>query len=114
MNEEFSVKKLKDIADLILGVNIPSSLRTEEGEWKIVRGRNIFESSVLIPKISLLNENAKKYIKSIIVPGDIIISTQFEQYKIGIVPGNFPLAIAGSGVTIIRPHKIQKDYFQIV
>lgn len=103
-------KKLTELADIITGINVPSSERKKEGNWMLIRGRDIFENTVLSSSVYVSETLAKKYSKSIIVPGDILLTSHFEQYKIGIVPNNFNPSIADSGIIIIRPKTISKEY----
>jgi len=103
-------KKLIELAEIITGINAPSSERKKEGNWMLIRGRNIIKNTVLPSDVYIPESLVKKNSKSIIVPGDILLTTHFEQYKIGIVPSNFGTAITDRCVIIIRPKSISKEY----
>lgn len=110
MKEKTEVKKLKDLADIISGISIPSKFRLKKGKWQLIRGRNIVENTVLESDTFVPENLAQTFIKATIVPGDILLSIIFEQYKVGIVPSIFPPSIADRGIVIIRPKLINKEY----
>ena len=110
MNNKMEIKKLKDLAVVISGVNIPTKFRLKKSKWQLIRGRNIIEDRVVDSDVYIPEEFAHKSIKATVVPGDILLSVIFEQYKVGIVPSFFPPAIADRSIVIIRPRGINKKY----
>ena len=110
MKEKTEVKKLKELAEVISGVSIPTKFRFKKGKWQLIRGRDIIENTVVESETFIPENLAKKFIKAAIVPGDILLSIIFGQYKVGVVPLVFSPSIADRGILIIRPKLINKEY----
>jgi hypothetical protein len=106
----YPLKALQELADVVAGVAVPSKKRLHEGTWKLIRGRNIVEDTVIPSDVFVLEEIVKKQPKAIIVPNDILISTLFGKYKIGIVPNHLGPSFIDSGIVRIRPKEEQKKY----
>ncbi len=97
-------KTIGEMADVVIGYSPKSEERVEKGEYLIISGRNIRNGFLRIT-------NQDKYInpvdrpsfrRTILKPGDIIISILFDARKIYIYKETDPKAILNSSCALIR------------
>ncbi|MFN3772857.1 N-6 DNA methylase [Cloacibacterium normanense] len=109
--DSFQTKELQELADIIKGKMIPADTLKELGDY-------LYLKPVHIQKEGLNTESALKYVSKtdltekdyryILQPGDIVISTIFNDLKMYVYQtGDFP-AIASNNLAIIRSSK--QDY----
>ena len=109
--DSFQTKELQELADIIKGKMIPADTLKELGDY-------LYLKPVHIQKEGLNTESALKYVskadltekdyRHILQPGDIVISTIFNDLKMYVYQtGDFP-AIASNNLAIIRSSK--QDY----
>ncbi|MBK8683918.1 MAG: N-6 DNA methylase [Bacteroidetes bacterium] len=109
--ESFQTKELQDLAEIIKGKMIPADTLKGQGDY-------LYLKPVHIQKEGLKTESAFKYVSKgdlsekdyryILQPGDIVISTIFNDLKMYVYQtGDFP-AIASNNLAIIRSSK--QDY----
>lgn len=109
--DSFQTKELQELADIIKGKMIPADTLKELGDY-------LYLKPVHIQKEGLNTESALKYVSKadltekdyryILQPGDIVISTIFNDLKMYVYQtGDFP-TIASNNLAIIRSSK--QDY----
>lgn len=109
--DSFQTKELQELADIIKGKMIPAATLKELGDY-------LYLKPVHIQKEGLKTESALKYVSKadlsekdyryILQPGDIVISTIFNDLKMYVYQTGDVSAIASNNLAIIRSSK--QDY----
>lgn len=109
--DSFQTKELQELADIIKGKMIPADTLKELGDY-------LYLKPVHIKKEGLKTESALKYVSKadlsekdyryILQPGDIVISTIFNDLKMYVYQTGDVSAIASNNLAIIRSSK--QDY----
>lgn len=109
--DSFQTKELQELADIIKGKMIPADTLKELGDY-------LYLKPVHIQKEGLKTESALKYVSKadlsekdyryILQPGDIVISTIFNDLKMYVYQTGDVSAIASNNLAIIRSSK--QDY----
>lgn len=109
--DSFQTKELQELADIIKGRMIPADTLKELGDY-------LYLKPVHIQKEGLNTESALKYVskadltekdyRNILQPGDIVISTIFNDLKMYVYQTGDVPAIASNNLAIIRSSK--QDY----
>lgn len=107
----FQTAKLSELADIIVGRNIPTETLKDNGELLYLKpihiqaGQLILDRSLkYINKDSLTDNDTKR----IVLPGDIIVSTIFNDLKLYVYTTQDHPAFASNNLAIIRSSK--QDY----
>ncbi|MBK7811305.1 MAG: N-6 DNA methylase [Saprospiraceae bacterium] len=109
--ENFETKELQDLAKIVKGKMIPADTLKEQGDY-------LYLKPVHIQKNGLNIDSALKYVSkdslsdsdfmSILLPGDIVISTIFSNLKMYVYQNGDVPAFASNNLAIIRSSK--QDY----
>lgn len=103
--KSFQTKELKDLAEIIKGKVITSNELNEKGDFLYLKPTHIQKDKLVVEsalKFVLKEDISPNDFKYIIQPGDIIVSTIFNDLKIYIYQAGDIPAIASSNLVIIR------------
>ena len=102
---------LNKLSDIINGAYIPSNEIVDEGDFLYLTPRHIQNNSIdatRAKKYVSKKSVPERFIKCIAQPGDIVISTIFNELKLYVIKHDDPPVIVSNSMTIIR--SINDDY----
>ncbi|MCQ0113091.1 restriction endonuclease subunit S [Zhouia amylolytica] len=111
--DEFETKNLEDLTEIIRGAYIKQERKKVQGNYLLIRPIDIKDNTILVSEksryINVLNSNAEE--RALAQPGDILISTVFNQGKIYRVKQNDPPIVASNNMVILRG--TDNDYLKV-
>lgn len=108
---EFKTVQLQELAEILNGRNIPSDKLLDEGQLLYLKPVHIKDGKLIVDKsFKYVNKSELREpdYKCIVQPGDIVISTIFNDLKMYIYSSNDIPAFASNNLAIIRSSK--QDY----
>lgn len=109
--DDFKTKELQELAEIIKGKNIPPDSLQTKGDYLFLKPvhikNNRLNLGVGLKYVAKEDLNERDY-RIILQPGDIVISTIFNDLKMYIYQAGDDAAIASSNLAIIR--SAQQDY----
>ncbi|MBK7245619.1 MAG: N-6 DNA methylase [Saprospiraceae bacterium] len=109
--ESFQTKELQDLAEIIKGKMIPADTLKEKGDYLYLKPVHIQKDGLKLDSALKYASNyflSEKDFKYILQPGDIVISTIFNDLKMYVYQSSDVSAIASDNMAIIRSSK--QDY----
>lgn len=108
-------KRLKDIAQLSRGVNLPAKNTIKEGKkgYKVIQLKDVEDGKIDLERIEEIPvNNAERYM---VESGDIIIASRGTAYKVAIVPDhNEPLVLSNMFIRIrIKDTAYHPEYIKV-
>lgn len=108
-------RKLKEIAQLSRGVNLPAKNTIKEGqkEYKVIQLKDVEDGKIDIESIEVIPvKNAERYM---VESGDIIIASRGTAYKVAIVTDhNEPLVLSNMFIRIrIKDKAYKPEYIKV-
>ncbi len=111
--DEFETKNLEDLAEIIRGAYIKQDRKKSQGNYLLIRPIDIKDNTVLVSEksryINVLDSKAEE--RALAQPGDILISTVFNQGKIYRVKQNDPPIVVSNNMVILRG--TDNDYLKV-
>jgi uncharacterized protein YoxC len=111
--DEFETKNLGEFAQIIKGVYIKKEEKKSKGKFLILK-----PSEIKTDKIEITNSSGflnaiedPRHLKAVAQPGDILISTFFNQSKIYVVKENDPAILVSNSMVILRSS--DTEYLQV-
>ncbi len=111
--KEFETKSLTDFAKIIRGAYIKKEEKKSKGKFLILKPSEINDNKITVTEnSSFLNiiEDPNN-LKAVAQPGDILISTFFNQAKIYVVKEDDPSVLVSNNLVILR--SAESEYLQV-
>jgi hypothetical protein len=111
--DEFETKNLEDLAEIIRGAYIKQGRKKEQGNYLLIRPIDLKENSIEVSEksryVNMLSSKTEE--RALAQPGDILISTVFNQGKIYRVKQNDPAIVVSNNMVILRG--TDNDYLKV-
>lgn len=102
--------RLKELADVFLGVNYRSAELLDKGKWKFIRPRNIKSNRIQEVETFASEGLIKRNPKSVLNGGDILLQNIFNFSRMAIVTEKDLPAIASRNLFVIRSRSISPEF----